>query len=71
MKNYRINKNNNTNPGGHNEVHNQDCRYYNQLTNYEYLGQHPNCYSAVSEAKRRGYERADGCAICSGPCNNG
>lgn len=71
MKNYRINKNTHGNPGGHNEVHSEDCQYYYRLTNYEYLGTFSSCEGAVAEAKSRGYYNADGCAICSVSCNNG
>ncbi len=71
MKKYRINKNTNSNPGGHNEVHSEDCQYYNRLTNYEYLGMFYSCDGAITEAKRRGYRNGDGCAICSESCHNG
>lgn len=69
MKQYRINKNTTNNPNGNNEVHNEDCRHYHQLVSYEYLGSHSTCQSAVAEAKRRGYSRADGCAVCSPECH--
>lgn len=71
MKNYRVNKNTATNPNGNNEVHSEDCHHYNQLVSYEYLGQHSSCQSAVAEAKRRGYSKADGCKDCSPACNRG
>ena len=71
MKNYRINKNTDTNPGGHNEVHDEDCPRYSSLRDYEDLGAHYNCHSAVREAKARGYYKADCCAICSSDCHTG
>lgn len=66
MANYRVNKNKQSN--GDNEVHKSGCTYYSDLTNYESLGDHSNCSSAVSEAKRRGYS-ADGCATCILACH--
>jgi hypothetical protein len=71
MKYYRVNKNTADNPNGNNEVHSDDCPYYNQIVSYESLGQHSNCHSAVAEAKRRGYSRADGCKVCSPECHRG
>lgn len=71
MKYYRINKNTTTNPGGHNEVHEEGCIHYSQLNNYESLGNHFSCHIAIAEAKKRGYSKADGCKTCSKPCNNG
>lgn len=66
MAYYRVNKNKQAN--GDNEVHKRGCRYYDNLTNYEALGDHDTCSSAVREAKRRGYQ-ADGCAICVPSCH--
>jgi hypothetical protein len=71
MKNYRVNKNTTTNPNGNNEVHSEDCRFYSQLVSFEHLGLHPNCQSAVTEAKNRGYYKADGCIVCSPACHRG
>lgn len=69
MKKYIVNKNTNTNPGNHNEVHNEDCKYYDQITNYDYLGEFSTCHGAVAKAKVKGYD-ADGCADCCPDCNN-
>lgn len=71
MKYYRVNKSANTNPNGNNEVHSDTCRHYATLISYEALGLHANCQSAVAEAKRRGYPKADGCAECSPLCHKG
>lgn len=71
MKRYRLNKNKDSNPNGNNEVHSQDCRFYNQLTSYVDLGLHSSCHSAVASAKALGYPNADGCKVCSDACNNG
>lgn len=69
--NYRVNKDTSGNPNGNNEVHNETCYHYNRMNSYEDLGWHSSCQSAVAEAKRRGYSRADGCAKCSPACHRG
>ena len=71
MKSYRINKNTDTNPGGHNEVHSEDCTHYSVLKDYEYLGQFSSCHGAIQEARDRNYTKADGCAFCCPDCNTG
>jgi hypothetical protein len=71
MKKYRVNKNTSTNPNGNNEVHDESCRHYYQLVSYEDLGLHSGCKTAVAEAKRKGYSKADGCKVCSPECHNG
>jgi hypothetical protein len=68
MANYRVNKNSFTNPKGDNEVHNEGCVHYSQLTNYEYLGDFVNCIGAVQAAKYKGY-KADGCIKCCPLCH--
>lgn len=70
MLNYRVNKNTFSNPRGDNEVHNSLCSYYYQLTNFEDLGKHENCDTAVRIAKTKGY-KADGCRMCSEKCHIG
>lgn len=70
MKNYRVNKRTDTNPNGNNEVHNDSCKHYSQLSSYEYLGQFSNCEAAVTKAKSMGYPKADGCIVCSPTCHN-
>lgn len=71
MANYRVNKNTDTNPNGNNEVHKDSCPHYSMLTNYENLGPHSSCSSAVLTAKVKGYSKADGCKICIPECHNG
>lgn len=66
MAYYRVNKNKQSN--GDNEVHKAGCTYYSDLRNYEALGDHDSCASAVADAKSRGYQ-ADGCAVCSSACH--
>lgn len=70
MSNYKVNKNTSTNPNGHNEVHKDTCQHYNTLSNYEVLGAHSNCGSAVSRARSKGY-KADGCINCIPECHRG
>jgi len=69
MRNYRMNKRTDTNPNGNNEVHNDSCDYYYQLSSYEDLGPHSSCVSAVAKAKSMGYPNADGCSVCSSICH--
>lgn len=71
MKNYRINKNTYTNPNRNNEVHSEDCKYYSDLTNYEFLGSFSTCQNAITLAKAKGYRDADGCVICCPSCHKG
>lgn len=66
MANYRVN--NNVQPNGDHEVHKEGCIYYN-LTNYEYLGNHDTCSSAVRKAKTI-HAKADGCKTCIPTCHN-
>lgn len=68
MANYRINKNAQAN--GDKEVHKYGCMYYDNLTNYEFLGDFLTCSTAIQEAKNRGYSTADGCKVCIPSCNN-
>ncbi len=71
MKKYRVNKNTSSNPKGNNEVHSDDCQHYSSLVSYEDLGYQFGCQNAVSEAKRKGYSKADGCRECSNACHKG
>lgn len=67
MAYYRVNKNKQAN--GDNEVHKSDCKYYFLLTNFEELGFHSTCTSAVDSAKSKGYYSADGCNDCIPFCH--
>lgn len=67
-KNYYVNKRAQSN--GDHEVHESDCRELPSPENREYLGLFYNCHEAVSEARRRGYRKVDGCKICSKECHN-
>lgn len=62
---YRVN--NNSQKNGDHEVHKFGCRYWPR-TNYINLGDHPNCHSAVREAKKY-YSKANGCYYCSRACH--
>ena len=72
MARYVLNSNAQSN--GDHEVHNKTagCRYLPHISNQIDLGSHPNCQSAVAEAKRR-YPRAriNGCYWCARPCHTG
>lgn len=71
MRNYRMNKNTSDNPRGNNEVHNEDCEFYNQIYAFVDLGFHSGCATAVAKAKQLGYPKADGCKTYSSYCHNG
>lgn len=66
MKNYYVN--NQAQSNGDHEVHTADCRYLPSLLNRKALGQHENCKSAVTEAKKT-YSKSDGCETCSNDCH--
>lgn len=66
MKNYYVNKQQQSN--GDHEVHTEDCRYLPSLSNRKDLGQHGNCKSAVTEAKKT-YSQSNGCKTCSNDCH--
>ena len=55
---------------GDHEVHESTgCPHPANVENREDLGWHASCFSAVTEAKRRGYASANGCAYCSPACH--
>ena len=64
---YYVNKN--KDDGGHHEVHKGDCPWLPNAENREYLGEFYYCQSAVTEAKKRGYDPVDGHKYCSPECH--
>ena len=60
--------NNNPQPNGDHEVHEQGCYWLSIARDVKYLGLHSNCHSAVKEAKTY-YSKANGCKICSSDCH--
>ena len=66
MPSYYVNRNVQLN--GDHEVHRPGCAYFPNPENAEYLGEHRFCYTAVIEAKNRGYN-ANGCYYCSRECH--
>jgi hypothetical protein len=66
MKKYYVNKNAQSNRD--HEVHIEDCRYLPNSDNRKYLGEHSNCGSAVTEAKKT-YSQSNGCKTCSNSCH--
>jgi hypothetical protein len=66
MERYYVNGN--AQQTGEHEVHKESCRYLPGPLSRIDLGLHPNCNSAVLEARRRGYN-ADGCAFCCPACH--
>ena len=67
---YYINLNT-TNPGNHNEVHTENCRYLPAARNRDYLGSFSNARAAVQYAKSIGYPNADGCFYCCREAHKG
>ena len=68
MANYRVN--NNPQKNGDHEVHKQGCTHYTVLTNYQALGDHPDCHSAVNTAKLKlHHKQVNGCFFCSPLCH--
>jgi hypothetical protein len=66
MKKYYVN--NNPQPNGDHEVHQENCIYLPYIQSKKYLGEFYSCAPAVAEAKRT-YPTADGCAYCSPDCH--
>ena len=63
MAKYYVNKNTH-------EVHEDAaCPTPADSENRDYLGDFPSCHGAVTEAKSRGYDKANGCANCSPACH--
>ena len=74
MPSYIVNSNPQAN--GDNEVHTtprSSCTspHYPAVHNQVPLGLHADCHGAVREAKRRGYQTANGCYYCSKACHTG
>ncbi len=69
---YIVNKNAQAN--GDHEVHKWpeslcSSPRYPLSENQLHLGEYVGCTGAVQEAKRRGYQTADGCYYCSSACH--
>jgi len=72
MPNYIVNRN--AQPNGDNEVHqyprwNCTSPDYPAVHNQVQLGYFAACSGAVSEAKRLGYSKANGCFYCANACH--
>ena len=70
MPNFIINSNAQAN--GDHEVHNTTtgCSHMPAASNQVALGYHPNCQSAVADAKRRWpNNRINGCYYCANACH--
>lgn len=66
MERYYVN--NTAQANGDHEVHIEDCYWMQYITDKTDLGNHPNCDSAVKEAKKT-HPNANGCATCSPDCH--
>ncbi len=63
---YYVNKNAQKN--GDHEVHKENCSYLPFPFNRIDLGEHKNCLTAVTEAKKH-YPKSNGCKTCSEACH--
>ena len=66
MANFYVNQN--AQPNGDHEVHQDGCYWLSLVVNSLYLGNFWTCWGAVMEAQRM-YPRANGCAHCSPTCH--
>ena len=66
MANYYVNINAQLN--GDHEVHTTGCTHPPELGSRKQLGDHPNCQSAVKDAKQF-YNQVNGCFYCSLACH--
>jgi hypothetical protein len=64
MKKYYVN--NNAQPNGDHEVHQEGCIWMPQ--NRTYLGEFSNCKPAVEAAKKY-HRQVNGCRTCSNECH--
>lgn len=69
MPKYLVNRN--AQPNGDREVHDEASPYgcLPEPENRVALGTFTYCNGSVSEAYRRGYSRANGCAYCASSCH--
>jgi hypothetical protein len=63
--------NTNAQANGDHEIHTTECEWLPLPQHQDYLGYHVTCVTAVSAAKKKGYQRANGCFYCSRKCNTG
>ncbi|MEN9998487.1 MAG: hypothetical protein RI922_1477 [Bacteroidota bacterium] len=63
---YYVNKKAQSN--GDHEVHKESCFYLPSPLNRIDLGEHQNCSTAVTEAKKH-FKQSNGCKTCSKPCH--
>lgn len=71
MASYYVNKSDLLNPNHNHEVHKEGCIWMPSSYNREYLGEFNSGIPAVAEAKKRGYNDADGCAACCSEAHHG
>ena len=67
MDKYYVNRNTDTNPNNDHEVHKAGCHLLPLADGID-LGLHPNCQSAIQEAKKH-YNDVDGCIHCARACH--
>jgi len=66
MEKYYVN--NTAQSNGDHEVHTENCYWLSLVYSKKDLGFHPNCESAVREAKKS-YSKSNGCKYCSKECH--
>jgi hypothetical protein len=68
MARYYVNKNT-SNPGNHNEVHKEGCRWLAYVIAKVDLGEHYDCHSAVKKAETYYPNNVDGSNTCCPNCH--
>ncbi len=68
MAKYWVNNNSDNNPNNDHEVHKDGCHLLPAIVSKTSLGEHNNCSSAVTEAKKI-YSNSDGCIHCIPECH--
>lgn len=69
METYYVNKRQQAN--GEHEVHKQGCLFFPGANHAQLLGTFTNCRDAVAEARRKYYEKSNGCRTCARECDEG
>lgn len=68
MPTYHVNQN--AQPNGDHEVHEDGCGRQASPANRTSLGYHADCHAAVRQARQH-YAQVNGCYYCCAPCHTG
>jgi hypothetical protein len=61
--------NDNAQPNGDHEVHQDGCHWLAQARSKSYLGLYDNCREPVIKARVYHYSQSNGCAFCAPYCH--